>query len=122
MDLSVLGLDWIWIRSRIIDEFEFEFDFCKINELEFSFFKVNEFEFEFSFFKVNEFEFIFFKVNEFELKKKKNEWIQPWSVLVELALIHNFQHGSYILLDVAKKKKIRYALLSLQTTFNIKCT
>ena len=33
-------------RSRIIDEFEF--DFCKINEfeLEFSFLKVNEFEFK----------------------------------------------------------------------------
>ena len=29
---------WIWIRSRIIDEFEF--DFCKINKFEFSFFEV----------------------------------------------------------------------------------
>ena len=53
-----VGLDWIWIRSRVIDEFEFAF--CK----------VNEFEFKFSFFKVNQF--------EFELKNyKKNEWIQP---------------------------------------------
>ena len=37
---------WIWFRSQVIDEFESEFDFCK----------VNEFEFEFRFFKVNEFE------------------------------------------------------------------
>ena len=49
--ITRVGLDlnfefWIWIRSRVIDKFEFEFDFCKINEFEFSFFKVNEFEFK----------------------------------------------------------------------------
>ena len=39
----LVGLDWIWILN-----FEFEFDFCKINpfEFEFSFLKVNEFEFK----------------------------------------------------------------------------
>ena len=59
-----VGLDWIWIRSRVIDEFEF--DFCK----------VNEFELEFSFFKVNEFEVSFFKVNELEFKNYKT-WMDP---------------------------------------------
>ena len=44
----------------MIDEFEFEFDFCKVNEFEFDFCKVNEFEFEFK-------------------NYKKNEWIQPCS-------------------------------------------
>ena len=39
---SELGLDWIWIRSRVIAEFEF--NLSKVNEFEFSFFKVNEFE------------------------------------------------------------------------------
>ena len=53
-------LNWIWIRSRVTDEFEceLEFDFCKINE--------------------SEFEFRFFKVDEFEFNnQKQNEWIRP---------------------------------------------
>ena len=46
---------WIWIRSQILHEFEFELCFFKVNEFEFRFFQVNQFEFRF--FKVNEFEF-----------------------------------------------------------------
>ena len=45
VDYVQIGLDWIWIRSRIIDKFESHF--CK----------VNEFEFEFRFCKVDEFDF-----------------------------------------------------------------
>ena len=37
-------LDWIWICSQVIDEFEFEF--YKVNEFDFNLSKVNDFEFE----------------------------------------------------------------------------
>ena len=35
----------MWIRSRVIDEFEF--DFCEVNEFKFTLLKVSEFEFSF---------------------------------------------------------------------------
>ena len=57
---SLVGLDWIWIRSRIIDEF----DFCKVNEFGCSFFKVDEFEFK---------------------NQKQNEWVQPYSLAYNVA-------------------------------------
>ena len=77
-----VGLDWIWIwiRSRVIDEFEF--DFCKVNEFEFSFFKVNEFEF--SSFKVSEIEFVFLKSMNLNLKIKKKKWMDPTPVPTSL--------------------------------------